>query len=78
MSQHRGKEYVPRQGLWVENIRTQPGQFSTMDFFAVLHIGDAFISVTWENLLNANYFITPVYPMPGRNFKLGVNWVFVD
>ncbi len=78
MSQHWGKEYVPRQGLFVENIRTQPGQFSTMDLFAVLHIGDAFISVTWENLLNANYFITPVYPMPGRNFKLGVNWVFVD
>jgi len=78
MSQHQGKEYVPRQGLFVENVRTQPGQFSTMDLFAILHIGDAFISVTWENLLNANYFITPVYPMPGRNFKLGVNWVFVD
>jgi outer membrane cobalamin receptor len=78
MTQHKGMELIPLQMLYVENTDASPGQFSVMDLFAVLHIGDTFVTVTWENVLNANYFITPVYPMPGRNLRLGITWIFID
>ena len=78
VSRHRGMEFIPHLHMYAENLGVQPGQFTTFDVFAILHIGDAYVSMTYENLLNSNYFISPVYPMPGRNFRFGVDWVFVD
>ena len=54
------------------------GAAATLDAVGVLHIGDAFITVAWENLANAKYLRSYLYPMPERRFKLGVNWVFLD
>ncbi|MBI3005840.1 MAG: TonB-dependent receptor plug domain-containing protein [Ignavibacteriales bacterium] len=78
VSEHRGFQFIPHLHLFAENRGPQPGQFSTVDVFAILRIGDAYISLAWENLLNTNYFISPVSPLPGRNFRFGVDWVFID
>jgi outer membrane cobalamin receptor len=54
------------------------GRSTTLDMFMILKIGDAHISVSWNNILDATYMFSPIYPMPGRNIRVGVNWVFLD
>ncbi|MGD0038027.1 MAG: hypothetical protein ABSC53_12145, partial [Bacteroidota bacterium] len=54
------------------------GRSTTFDLFLILKIGDAHFSLSWNNILNAGYILAPIYPMPGRNIRLGVNWVFMD
>jgi hypothetical protein len=64
--------------LYEENTETNVGMWTRLDAFAILKVGNAYITLSYENLLDANYTITPVYPMPDRSFRLGVNWVFID
>lgn len=78
MSKHQGMRFLPAQLAHVENPGKPLNAFSTFDLYGVFHIGDAFISLTWENLLNKRYFITPSYPMPDRNVRIGVQWIFLD
>ncbi len=54
------------------------GRSTTLDLFMILKIGDAHLSFSWQNMLNASYIFSPIYPMPGRNIRVGVNWVFLD
>jgi outer membrane cobalamin receptor len=78
MNRQRGMTFNPRMTLYEENTETNIGRWTRLDAFAILKIGNAYISLSYENLLNAYYMITPVYPMPERSFRLGVNWVFID
>ncbi len=38
----------------------------------------AIVYFTWENLLGAEYFIVPYYPMPLRGIRFGVAWEFLN
>ncbi len=78
MNRQRGMTFNPRLMLYEENTETNIGLWTRLDAFAILRIGDAYITLSYENLLNASYIITPIYPMPERTFRLGVNWVFID
>ncbi len=78
MSAQRGMTFNPQLTLYREATDTTVNSWHRIDLFAILKIGDAYITLSYENLLSANYFITPVYPMPDRIFRLGVNWVFLD
>ena len=77
-SRHRGMNFTPQLLSYTENRSVEIGRWTRLDVFAVLRLGDAAVTLAWENLLDANYWITPVYPMPGRSFRLGVNWTFLD
>ncbi|MBN1397605.1 MAG: TonB-dependent receptor, partial [Bacteroidetes bacterium] len=54
------------------------GRSTTLDLFAILKIGDAHLTVSWQNITDAPYLLSPIYPMQGRFWRLGVNWVFLD
>ena len=41
-------------------------------------IGDAHIHFIWENLGGKEYLLEAVYPMPGRQIRLGVTWDFLN
>jgi iron complex outermembrane receptor protein len=60
----------------------QPGagfwRGSSVDFFLIAHIGDAYIHLMWENLTNAEYYVTPYYPVLDRAFRLAVSWEFLN
>jgi hypothetical protein len=49
-----------------------------LNLLAVLKIQTATVYFGVENLLDRNYFITRVYPMNDRSFKLAVSWAFWD
>lgn len=77
-SRHRGVQFFPHTWTYGESSGPDIAASSRLDFFTVAKIGDAFISLGWENLLNEKYMTVSGYPMPGRTFRLGVNWLFID
>ncbi len=77
-SGHRGMQFLPRPSLFVENAGGSLPEFSTIDLFLVAQLGDAYLSLSWENILHTNAMLVQDYPMPGRGIRLGVNWRFID
>jgi outer membrane cobalamin receptor len=76
--QHEGMQFDPQTLSYSQYTTDLLGRSTTFDLFMVLKIGDAHISLSWNNILGAGYMLAPIYPMPGRNIRLGVNWVFFD
>lgn len=77
-SRHTGVRYVPSHDLYTENSGRVLNTFSTLDLFGVFRIGDAFVTLAWENPLDREYMTVYPYPAMGRNIRVGVNWVFLD
>ena len=77
-SAHQGMEFIPQLGRYFENPGSTISQAFTLDLFAVAHLGDAYLTLSWENLLDKEYFSVARYPMPGRTFRFGFNWTFFD
>jgi outer membrane receptor protein involved in Fe transport len=78
ISRHFGLQLIPEQlSFTQQNSALSPG-FAMVDFYTVVRIGDAHVSLTWENPFGVNAMMVPYYPLLGRNVKLGVNWVFTD
>ncbi len=74
----RGASYDPLLNLYVENQSYQLGRVTTLDLFTVFQIGDAYVTLAMQNVLDAGYLTVPIYPMPPRQFRIGVNWTFKD
>lgn len=53
-------------------------QNNGLNAFAIMKLGNAFVKITFENLLDSDYFLTAFYPMRGRNLRLSVAWSFFD
>ena len=77
-NRQQGMQFDPQTLLYFQNNTSIIGRSTTLDLFMILKIGDAHISLSWQNILNAPYILSPIYPMPGRHIRLGVNWVFLD
>jgi hypothetical protein len=74
----RGLSPDPPTGFEVANTSTRIGRAVTIDLYGTMEIGKAFVTLSWENLANASTLRAAIYPMPERQFKLGVRWVFLD
>ncbi len=77
-NRHQGMAFDPQTISYFENKADLIGRSTTIDLFAIVKIGDAHVSISWENILNAQYLQSPIYPMPGRQVRFGFHWVFVD
>jgi Outer membrane cobalamin receptor protein len=77
-NRQQGMQFVPQTLSYVQNYTSIIGRSTTLDLFMILKIGDAHILLSWQNVLNAPYILSPIYPMPGGHIRLGVNWVFLD
>ncbi len=54
------------------------GRSTNIDLFTVARIGSAYVSIAWDNIFNTTYILAPIYPLAGRHFRIGVNWIFSD
>lgn len=62
---------IPNKGFESSDV---PSSY-TIDFTVTGEIRkSAIIYFTWENLLNKKYYITPYFPMLGRNIRFGIAW----
>ena len=77
-SKENGLQFVPPLLVYAAQEDMQLGAFFASDLYGIVKLGDAFLTLVWENPFDVNYALSPVYPMPSRNIKLGVNWVFTD
>ncbi len=77
-NRQQGMRFDPQTLSYVEYNNFLIGRATIFDLFMIVKIGDAHLSLSWNNILNAGYILAPVYPMPGRNIRLGVNWEFMD
>ena len=77
-NRQQGMRFDPQTLSYSQYQTELIGRSTTLDLFMILKISDAQISLSWNNILNAEYILAPIYPMPGRNIRLGVNWVFTD
>ena len=75
---NRGVVFIPDRSVFADHQGIPLGHFSTFDLFGVFKVGDAYINIKWENVPNINAMTTFAHPLLGRNFKLGVNWRFID
>ena len=77
-NRQQGAQFDPQTLSYVQYNTSIMGRSTTLDLFMILKIGDAHILLSWQNILNASYILSPIYPMPGRHIRIGVNWVFLD
>jgi outer membrane cobalamin receptor len=66
----------PEVIAYVPNSGTQIGYASTVDFYLIAHVGDAYVHLIWENLLSTQYYATPFYPGIDRSIRFGLSWDF--
>jgi hypothetical protein len=78
VSHHQGLQFVSSLGMFAGQGFTEMPGFTSLDFYCVAKIGNAYLTFEWENPLNVNAMVIPYYPLMDRNIKLGVNWVFTD
>ncbi len=78
VGRHNGVRFYPSFMVYAENTGRSLTPFSTLDLFGVFKIGDAFINLTWGNLLDKKYFTVYPYPELGRHLRISINWVFLD
>jgi outer membrane cobalamin receptor len=64
--------------VYAESTGRSVKPFSTVDLYGVFNVGDAFITLTWENPLDRRFMTVYPYPAIGRNIKVGINWIFLD
>jgi outer membrane receptor protein involved in Fe transport len=63
---------------YVQNPGPGVSPFSRGDFLLTARIGDAYIHLVWENLLDSSLFATPFYPARDRGLRFGVAWEFLN
>jgi outer membrane cobalamin receptor len=78
MTKQDGLYFVPAMLAFASQNDLRVGTFSSVDLYGAAKIGSTYLTLIWENPLDIGYFETPIYPMPGRNIKLSVNWAFTD
>ena len=81
-SKYYGLAYQPALGAFYYQNKRQVGNYPAIDFFVNFKIKQArlFFKVDHLNyrLTNGNYAHTPTYLMPGRTFRFGINWLFIN
>ncbi len=78
ITKHHGATFNPEVLAYAMHSGPTIGPASSLDFLMIAHIGDAYIHLLWQNLLDTKYFLTPYYPVEERSVRFGVAWEFVN
>ncbi len=78
ISKQNGMKPHDVYGVWIPYTTATIGNSGAIDAFAIGKIGDAYVHLIWENLLNSQYMLAPFYPMNSRNIRFGISWEFFD
>ena len=57
---------------------TMNGGFNGIDIFASAKLGDAYVRLTYMNVLNQTFGYVPIYPQLDGNFRISVGWAFLE
>jgi len=70
--------FIPISNSYINNTNNVGLQTTGLNLYSIMKLGNAFVKVEWENLLDANYYNVAFYPERGQIVKLSVAWSFFD
>lgn len=70
--------YIPISNSYIQNDNNVGIQTTGLNLYSTMKLGNAFVKIEWENLLDANYYYVAFYPERGQIVKLSVAWSFFD
>lgn len=73
-----GTAFNPEIVAYIQNLDQPLSAGAAVDFVLIGLIGDAHVHLIWENILDAEYFATPYYPVRDRAIRFGLSWTFLD
>lgn len=70
--------YLPQKRQYT--YTNQEGQFfyDGIKVFAHAKLGNAYLKLSIQNILDPGYYYTAFYPAPGMKINIGLNWAFLD
>jgi outer membrane cobalamin receptor len=77
-SVQQGTEFNAEVLAYVRNVHQPLDGGASIDFVLIAGIGDAYVHLIWENLMESEYFGTPFYPVKDRAVRFGISWQFLD
>ena len=66
-----GQIYLPDAQYFAGTANLEAGLNGSVDATLVLHLGDAYLHVSYLNMLNQSFYYTPFYPILESNLNLG-------
>ncbi len=74
-----GFTFSPINSLIVRSEESvMPGGFNGIDVFASAKLGDAYVRLTYMNVINQTFGLVPIYPQLDGNFRISVGWAFLE
>lgn len=70
--------FIPISNSYINNTNNVGLLTTGLNLYSIMKLGNAFVKVEWENLLDANYYNVAFYPERGQIVKLSVAWSFFD
>jgi hypothetical protein len=70
--------YIPISNSYITTSNSVGLQTTGLNIYSIMKLGNAFVKIEWENLLDANYYNVAYYPERGQIVKLSVAWSFFD
>ncbi len=74
----KGESFVPQTRNFIQNEIESTHFINGLDVFATARLGNAFVRISYENILSNGYYYVPFYPAYDRNFRLLVSWAFLN
>lgn len=70
--------FIPISNSYITTNNDIGIQTTGLNLYSIMKLGNAFVKIEWENILDANYFNLAYYPERGQIVKLSVAWSFFD
>lgn len=70
--------YIPISNSYINTTEKVGIQTTGLNLYSIMKLGNAFVKIEWENVLNSNYYFVSYYPERGQIVKLSVAWSFFD
>lgn len=74
----KAPRFIPISNSYIITDNKVGTQTTGLSVYSTMKLGNAFVKIEWENILNANYYNVSYYPERAQVVKLSVAWSFFD
>ncbi|MCX6154308.1 MAG: hypothetical protein NT007_09115 [Candidatus Kapabacteria bacterium] len=78
LSSQQGNQFISITRQMIPNQSSNSAATDGLNLFVSLKLGDAYLRLTWMNILNSKYYYIPFYTEMNSNFRMSVSWSFFD
>lgn len=78
ISGFKGLGYFPIYAGYYQHSYSSSFMNNGLDAFALAKLGNAYLKLRFNNLMNQGFYYTSIYPEPARHFQFSFSWAFLD